>query len=210
MANMIKDLLSQDQAKLLDDQLRQQSLQQGVTNYGSDPMGKFLTAASGAQRASAGFGMAAERAIAGRQMGANEQGAVQAQQGQEAEQAKAVMLQKKLANADESQLKVIIQNNIVQNPTLAKAAQEVLKMKISAAETPSIGEGSTFIDDATGNSYTVFTDDKGKQTIKPVGGNTVVPKEEIKGNLVTPNVYQTLYNAKNDFKMLDAEERKDA
>lgn len=79
MANMIKDLLSPDQAKLLDDQLRQQSLQQGVTNYGSDPMGKFLTAASGAQRASAGFGMAAERAIAGRQMGANEQGAVQAQ-----------------------------------------------------------------------------------------------------------------------------------
>ena len=83
MANMIKDLLSPDQAKLLDDQLRQQSLQQGVTNYGSDPMGKFLTAASGAQRASAGFGMAAERAIAGRQMGANEQGAVQAQNQQQ-------------------------------------------------------------------------------------------------------------------------------
>ena len=82
MANMIKDLLAPEQAKLLDDQLRKQSLQQGVTNYGNDSMGKFLTAASGAQRASAGFGMAAERAIAGRQMGANEAGAVQAQQQQ--------------------------------------------------------------------------------------------------------------------------------
>lgn len=79
MANMIKDLLAPEQAKLLDDQLRKQSLQQGVTNYGSDAMGKFLTAASGAQRASAGFGMAAERAIAGRQMGANEMQATRAQ-----------------------------------------------------------------------------------------------------------------------------------
>ncbi|MGJ8682894.1 hypothetical protein [Paraglaciecola sp.] len=83
MANMIKDLLAPEQAKLLDDQLRKQSLQQGVTNYGNDSMGKFLTAASGAQRASEGFGMAAQRAIAGRQMGANETGAVQAQQQQQ-------------------------------------------------------------------------------------------------------------------------------
>jgi len=89
MANMIKDLLAPEQAKLLDDQLRKQSLQQGVTNYGNDSMGKFLTAASGAQRASEGFGMAAQRAIAGRQIGANEAGAVQAQQAQQAEKAKA-------------------------------------------------------------------------------------------------------------------------
>jgi len=143
-------------------------------------------------------------------MGRNEQMAVQAQQAQGAEQAKKLALQKKLSNADESQLRTIIQNNMVQNPTLAKAAQEVLKMKESAAATPSIGEGKTFIDDKTGNSYTVFTDDKGRQTIKPVGGNQVVSKDEIQGNLVTPNVYQTLFNAKNDFAMLDAEERKDA
>lgn len=83
MANMIKDLLAPEQAKLLDDQLRKQSLQQGVTNYGNDAMGKFLTAASGAQRASAGFGMAAERAIAGRQMGANEAGAIKGKERQE-------------------------------------------------------------------------------------------------------------------------------
>jgi hypothetical protein len=73
MANMIKDLLAPSQAKLLDDQLRRRQLQEGVTNYGSDPLGKFLTAASGAQRASAGVGMAAERVLGGRQMGANEQ-----------------------------------------------------------------------------------------------------------------------------------------
>lgn len=84
MANMIKDLLAPDQAKLLDDQLRRQKLQQGVTNYGSDPMGKFLTAASGAQRASEGFGMAAQRAIAGRQKGPNELGALEREKTQQA------------------------------------------------------------------------------------------------------------------------------
>ena len=81
MANMIKDLLAPSQAKLLDDQLRRRQLQEGVTNYGSDPLGKFLTAASGAQRASAGVGMAAERALGGRQMGVNEAAAVQRQEG---------------------------------------------------------------------------------------------------------------------------------
>lgn len=129
MANMIKDLLSPDQAKLLDDQLRQQSLQQGVTNYGSDPMGKFLTAASGAQRASAGFGMAAERAIAGRQMGANEQGAVQAQQKQEQvlsttkEQAKnAIYANPAIGEQVASNLLIAIEKD----PT-GKAAEQVIK-----------------------------------------------------------------------------------
>lgn len=217
MDKQIQGLLGQANpqlARLLDEQERQKAQQarmQGA-NYGNDAMGRFLSAYSGAARSATEGGRELVNNVMGKErgMGVREQAAVQAEQGQEAEQAKLVALQKKLANADESQLKVIIQNNIVQNPTLAKAAQEVLKMKMSAAETPSIGEGSTFIDDATGNSYTVFTDDKGKQTIKPVGGNTVVPKEEITGNLVTPNVYQTLFNAKNDFKMLDAEERKDA
>jgi len=210
MSNLIKDLLTPEQGRLLDNQLRQQKLNQGVTNYGSDAIGKLLTSVSGAQRASAGFGMLGERLMGGRQKGVNEMQAERAQQAQEAEQAKKVALQKKLANADESQLRTMIQNNIVENPTLAKAAQEVLKMKESASETPSIGDGKTFIDDKTGNSYTVFTDDKGNQTIKPVGGNKVVSKDEIQGNLVTPNVYQTLFNAQNDFAMLDAEERKDA
>lgn len=210
MSNLIKDLLTPEQGRLLDNQLRQQKLNQGVTNYGSDAIGKLLTSVSGAQRASAGFGMLGERLMGGRQKGVNEMQAERAQQAQEAEQAKKVALQKKLANADESQLRTMIQNNIVENPTLAKAAQEVLKMKESASETPSIGDGKTFIDDKTGNSYTVFTDDKGNQTIKPVGGNKVVSKDEIQGNLVTPNVYQTLFNAKNDLAMLDAEERKDA
>ena len=200
--------------RILDQEARQKAQQarmQGA-NYGNDAMGRFLSAYSGAARSATEGGRELANNVMGNQpaMGRNEQMAVQAQQAQESEQAKTVALQKKLANADESQLRTIIQNNIVQNPMLAKAAQEVLKMKESVTETPSIGEGSTFIDDATGNSYTVFTDDAGKQTIKPVGGNTTVAKEEIKGNLVTPNVYQTLFNAKNDFKMLDAEERKDA
>lgn len=90
MANMIKDLLAPDQAKLLDDQLRRKQLQEGVTNYGNDAMGKFLTAASGAQRASAGFGMAAERAIGGRQAGPNEAIAVQNQQKVQAQKIKQV------------------------------------------------------------------------------------------------------------------------
>jgi hypothetical protein len=123
MANMIKDLLSPDQAKLLDDQLRQQSLQQGVTNYGSDPMGKFLTAASGAQRASAGFGMAAERAIAGRQIGANEQGVVQAQQKQNAKAAQLKQLQGK----SPEQLRVIQRNALAAGQTeLADAAKAIV------------------------------------------------------------------------------------
>ena len=109
MANMIKDLLSPDQAKLLDDQLRKQSLQQGVTNYGSDPMGRFLTAASGAQRASEGFGMAAERVFAGRQMGANETRSVQAQQ---AAQAKQAQIQQALQNKTPEQLTAIYRNAI--------------------------------------------------------------------------------------------------
>ena len=101
MANMIKDLLAPEQAKLLDDQLRKQSLQQGVTNYGNDAMGKFLTAASGAQRASAGFGMAAERAIAGRQMGANEAGAIAAQKKRD-ELIKQARLEKQAREAKEA------------------------------------------------------------------------------------------------------------
>lgn len=217
MDNQMQGLLAQANPQLgriLDQEARQKAQQarmQGA-NYGNDAMGRFLSAYSGAARSATEGGRELANNVMGNQpaMGRNEQMAVQAQQAQQDEQAKNITLQKKLANADESQLRTIIQNNIVQNPTLAKAAQEVLKMKESVTETPSIGEGSTFIDDATGNSYTVFTDDKGKQTIKPVGGNATVAREEIKGNLVTPNVYQTLFNAKNDLKMLDAEERKDA
>lgn len=130
MANMIKDLLAPEQAKLLDDQLRKQSLQQGVTNYGNDSMGKFLTAASGAQRASEGFGMAAQRAIAGRQMGANEAGAVQAQQRQEAElkkqQLKRQAIQKALQGKNRTELSSIYKNNVAENPELASMAMSIM------------------------------------------------------------------------------------
>lgn len=70
--SQLLNMLSPQEGKLLDDQLRRRQLQEGVTNYGSDAMGRFLTAASGAQRASAGFGMLGERLIGGRQKGANE------------------------------------------------------------------------------------------------------------------------------------------
>lgn len=87
MSNLIKDLLTPEQGRLLDNQLRQQKLNQGVTNYGSDAIGKLLTSVSGAQRASAGFGMLGERLMGGRQKGVNEMQAVQAQQLKQAEQA---------------------------------------------------------------------------------------------------------------------------
>lgn len=83
MSNLIKDLLTPEQGRLLDNQLRQQKLNQGVTNYGSDAIGKLLTSVSGAQRASAGFGMLGERLMGGRQKGVNEMQAERAQQKQE-------------------------------------------------------------------------------------------------------------------------------
>ena len=70
--SQLLNMLSPQEGKLLDDQLRRRQLQEGVTNYGGDAMGRFLTAASGAQRASEGFGMLGERLIGGRQKGANE------------------------------------------------------------------------------------------------------------------------------------------
>lgn len=83
MSNLIKDLLTPEQGRLLDNQLRQKQLNQGVTNYGSDAIGKLLTSVSGAQRASAGFGMLGERLMGGRQKGVNEMQAERAQQKQE-------------------------------------------------------------------------------------------------------------------------------
>ena len=134
MANMIKDLLAPSQAKLLDDQLRRRQLQEGVTNYGSDPLGKFLTAASGAQRASAGVGMAAERALGGRQMGMNEAAAVQRQEQlkqQKEKQDKELNMVKEMAkdgvtnsSLPESQ-KAAILGNIDKDPT-GKYATAVL------------------------------------------------------------------------------------
>ena len=88
MSNLIKDLLTPEQGRLLDNQLRQQKLNQGVTNYGSDAIGKLLTSVSGAQRASAGFGMLGERLMGGRQKGVNEMQAERAQQLKQAEEDK--------------------------------------------------------------------------------------------------------------------------
>lgn len=88
MSNLIKDLLTPEQGRLLDNQLRQKQLNQGVTNYGSDAIGKLLTSVSGAQRASAGFGMLGERLMGGRQKGVNEMQAERAQQLKQAEEDK--------------------------------------------------------------------------------------------------------------------------
>lgn len=88
MANLIKDLLTPEQGRLLDNQLNQQKLNQGVTNYGNDAIGKLLTSVSGAQRASAGFGMLGERLMGGRQKGVNELGAEQARLDKQAKEAK--------------------------------------------------------------------------------------------------------------------------
>ncbi len=182
MANMIKDLLSPDQAKLLDDQLRQQSLQQGVTNYGSDPMGKFLTAASGAQRASAGFGMAAERAIAGRQMGANELGAIDAQKKQEAElkkqQLKRQAMQKALQGKTRTELSAIHKNNIAENPELANMAKSLVDSMDSDLE---LGvKASKIAQD--------FTAASAEQFFKTRDASVLVPKSEDKDNYVIVNI----------------------
>ena len=130
MANMIKDLLAPEQAKLLDDQLRKQSLQQGVTNYGNDSMGKFLTAASGAQRASEGFGMAAQRAIAGRQIGANEAKAVQAQQLKQAEKAEKL---KQTQNRTGEAARLVTQD--MQRQLKKASPEEAKQIKQKAANT---------------------------------------------------------------------------
>jgi hypothetical protein len=146
MANMIKDLLAPSQAKLLDDQLRRRQLQEGVTNYGSDPLGKFLTAASGAQRASAGVGMAAERVLGGRQMGMNEAAAVQRQEQlkqQKEKQDKELNMVKQMAKdgVTDSSLpeaqKAAILGNIDKDPT-GKYATAVL----NKYGMPSLPEGA--------------------------------------------------------------------
>ena len=181
MANMIKDLLAPEQAKLLDDQLRKQSLQQGVTNYGSDAMGKFLTAASGAQRASAGFGMAAERAIAGRQMGANEAGAVQAKERQEAElkkqQLKRQAMQKALQGKTRTELSSIHKNNVAENPELANMAMSLMDSMDSDLE---LGvKASKIAQD--------FTPASAEQFFKTRDASVLVPKSKDKDNYVIVN-----------------------
>lgn len=214
MANMIKDLLSPDQAKLLDDQLRKQSLQQGVTNYGSDPMGRFLTAASGAQRASAGFGMLGERLMGGRQMGANEMQAIQAQKQaidkETAERKKMESLQSKLKGADENQLMTIYQNNAVANPTLAEAAKKTLELKNEAKKNKlgsETGKPSAKImtnkDD--GLSYRVVNDGKGNVKVFKAGTSQEVDPNSI--NLVESTVFNTLQRGVEENKKRTLEEQ---
>ena len=181
MANMIKDLLAPEQAKLLDDQLRKQSLQQGVTNYGNDAMGKFLTAASGAQRASAGFGMAAERAIAGRQMGANEAGVVAAQQRKEAElkkqQLKRQAIQRALQGKTRTELSDIHKKNVAENPELASMAMSIMDSMDSDLE---LGvKASKIAKD--------FTAKSAEQFFKTRDASVLVPKQEKENKYVLAN-----------------------
>ena len=184
MANMIKDYLAPDQAKLLDDQLRQKRLQQGVTNYGNDPMGRFLTAASGAQRASEGFGMAAERAVLGRQKGPTELRAIEQQKTKQA-MIDAMKVQKGKTRVDILRNKAEALRNtgdfnaIVQAEQLDTQADELqLSMdtlnvqRIKAANAGSSGsgvnstEGEHFADEA-GNQYaTVLVTDRDAGTSK--------------------------------------------
>lgn len=130
MANLIKDLLTPEQGRLLDNQLNQQKLNQGVTNYGNDAIGKLLTSVSGAQRASAGFGMLGERLMGGRQKGVNELGAEQAIQAKEAElkkqQLKRQAIQKALQGKTRTELSSIHKNNVAENPELANMAMSIM------------------------------------------------------------------------------------
>ena len=162
MANMIKDLLAPSQAKLLDDQLRRRQLQEGVTNYGSDPLGKFLTAASGAQRASAGVGMAAERALGGRQMGVNEAAAVKSKQ--DMENLKKQAIEAVYANPDMGEAKASALMKAIQADNTGKLSQQVVnKFAVDSMKTGALG-----------------TDERAKQNIKSiqlmVNGKQVTPQ----------------------------------
>jgi hypothetical protein len=177
MSNLIKDLLTPEQGRLLDNQLRQKQLNQGVTNYGSDAIGKLLTSVSGAQRASAGFGMAAERAIAGRQMGANEAGVVAAQQRKEAELKKRQAIQRALQGKNRTELSSIYKNNVAENPELASMAMSIMDSMDSDLE---LGvKAAQIAKDFTGKSA--------EQFFKTRDASVLVPKQEKENKYVLVN-----------------------
>ena len=181
MSNLIKDLLTPEQGRLLDNQLRQKQLNQGVTNYGSDAIGKLLTSVSGAQRASAGFGMLGERLMGGRQKGVNEMQAVQAQQAKEAElkkkQLKQQAMQKALQGKTRTELSDIHKNNIAQNPELANMAMSIMDSMDSDLE---LGvKASKIAQD--------FTAKSAEQFFKTRDASVLVPKPEKENKYVLVN-----------------------
>ena len=209
MANMIKDLLAPSQAKLLDDQLRRQQLQEGVTNYGSDPLGKFLTAASGAQRASAGVGMAAERALGGRQMGVNEAAAVERQEGIDAINSAmsdstgatpVAKLKSAIENLGKSKNRFALQKKAQLEAMLPQVEQQQDKIDLEArkvkvaedrekrlstldenAQNKSVVSTETVFDDV-GNMYQKIVYKNGNVVTKPV---TEGAPETIQGRIIT-------------------------
>lgn len=112
-------------ARLLDEQLTGQQAAQGVDQ---GYQGIVSSAVQGATMlgniGSDVFGFQ-------RPVGTNEQMVQQAQQTKEQAEKKKEALQAKLSNATPEQLQTIIQNNIVANPTLAKAAEYVLNLRTS-------------------------------------------------------------------------------
>lgn len=106
-------------ARMLDEQERQKQYQQRVapTNYGNDAMGRFLTAASGAQKSLGAGAQAVAGNLMGQEkpMGMNEKMAVQADQMRKAEEAKKVAQ----GQRDVSSTGAFI-NSLVKNKQLTK------------------------------------------------------------------------------------------
>ena len=114
-------------ARLLDNQMRDQQVAQRSQGAGM---------LAGLTQAYTGMGDMASRALGAAPMGANEAGAIAAQQKEQQEQAKLEVMQKKLAGATDEQLTAIIQNNAVANPKLAQAAKQVLAAKQPSSSNP--------------------------------------------------------------------------
>lgn len=122
-AGLLTQNMSPEQARLLDQQLRQKQFQ-GKNFGGGGALGNFLTSASGAIQGAAGAGQGvAERFGAKRSVGANEQ---QAMKSQEAMQAKQQRIQQQLQGKSPEQLAVIERNALAAGQKeLAEAAKSI-------------------------------------------------------------------------------------
>lgn len=129
MATAKEQLLSMmnpQQARLLDQQMRDQQV-------GNRAQGAGML--SGLVQAYTGMGDTLQRAGGFTPMGANEAGAIQAQQAKLAEEKKKKELQVKLMEASPEQLETIYRENLITNPELAKAAEILRNKKLEAKKT---------------------------------------------------------------------------